>query len=120
MVVRAWLLYHWQGIRQIPFFSQRGYFVFTLGERNLTGADRSCHGPSSMVFPCSRSAPRYKCPWSHHHGIVISMTGDLTLSVVPIEKPEDVNVILGHPHFIKTAEDLYEAVAGAVPGALFG
>ncbi len=37
-----------------------------------------------------------------------------------IEKPEEVNVILGHAHFIKTVEDLYEAVAGAVPGAQFG
>jgi len=52
--------------------------------------------------------------------MVISMSGDLTLSVVGIEKPDEVNVILGHSHFIKTAEDLYEAVAGAVPGARFG
>jgi hypothetical protein len=37
-----------------------------------------------------------------------------------IEKPADMNVIIGHSHFIKTAEDLYEAVAGAVPGAQFG
>lgn len=48
------------------------------------------------------------------------MSGDLTLSVVGIEKPDEVNVILGHSHFIKTAEDLYEAVVGSVPGALFG
>jgi uncharacterized protein len=48
------------------------------------------------------------------------MSGGLTLSVVKIEKPEEANVILGHAHFIKTAEDLYEAVAGAVPGAQFG
>ncbi|MDD1710866.1 MAG: adenosine-specific kinase [Methanoregulaceae archaeon] len=48
------------------------------------------------------------------------MSGDLSLSVVRIEKPGDMNVILGHSHFIKTAEDLYEAVAGAVPGAQFG
>lgn len=48
------------------------------------------------------------------------MAGGLTFSVVPIDKPEEVNVILGHAHFIKTAEDLYEVVAGAVPGAEFG
>ena len=48
------------------------------------------------------------------------MSGGLSFSVVTIEKPEEVNVILGHAHFIKTAEDLYEAVAGAVPGAEFG
>jgi adenosine/AMP kinase len=48
------------------------------------------------------------------------MAGTITFSVVKIEKPEEVNVILGHAHFIKTVEDLYEAVAGAVPGAQFG
>jgi hypothetical protein len=49
-----------------------------------------------------------------------TMSGRISFSVVKIEKPEEVNVILGHSHFIKTAEDLYEAVAGAVPGAQFG
>ena len=39
---------------------------------------------------------------------------------VPISKPDDVNVILGQSHFIKTAEDLYEALAGSVAGAKFG
>ncbi|MDD1707848.1 MAG: adenosine-specific kinase [Methanoregulaceae archaeon] len=48
------------------------------------------------------------------------MPNGISFSVVKMEKPEDVNVILGHSHFIKTAEDLYEAVAGAVPGAQFG
>ncbi len=48
------------------------------------------------------------------------MAGGLTFSVVTIDKPEEVNVILGHAHFIKTVEDLYEAVTGAVPGAEFG
>ncbi len=41
-------------------------------------------------------------------------------SLVPIEKPDDVNVILGQSHFIKTVEDVYEAVIGSVPGAKFG
>jgi adenosine/AMP kinase len=34
--------------------------------------------------------------------------------------PEDVNVILGQTHFIKTAEDLYETLVGSVPGIKFG
>jgi adenosine/AMP kinase len=42
------------------------------------------------------------------------------LKIVAIEKPEAVNVVLGQSHFIKTVEDLHEAVAGAVPGARFG
>ncbi len=44
----------------------------------------------------------------------------MDLSVVPIEAPEDVNVILGHSHFIKTVEDLYEALVGSSPGLRFG
>ena len=42
-----------------------------------------------------------------------------TLSV-RIEKPESVNVILGQAHFIKTVEDLHEALVGSVPGIQFG
>jgi adenosine/AMP kinase len=39
---------------------------------------------------------------------------------VPIQKPEEVNVILGHSHFIKTVEDLHETLVQSVPGILFG
>jgi adenosine/AMP kinase len=35
------------------------------------------------------------------------------LHVVPLEKPEPVNVIVGQAHFVKTVEDLYEAMVGA-------
>ena len=44
----------------------------------------------------------------------------MQLSTVPIEKPEDVNVILGQSHFIKTVEDLHEALAGASSQLRFG
>lgn len=37
-----------------------------------------------------------------------------------VEVPEDSNVILGQTHFIKTAEDLYEALVGSVPQIKFG
>jgi adenosine/AMP kinase len=37
-----------------------------------------------------------------------------------IQKPEDINVILGQSHFIKTVEDLHEAMVNAVPGIKFG
>jgi uncharacterized protein len=37
-----------------------------------------------------------------------------------VEKPEELNVILGQAHFIKTVEDLHEALAGAVPQLGFG
>ena len=44
----------------------------------------------------------------------------LELETVTIEKPEDVNLILGQSHFIKTVEDLYEALAGSSPHLRFG
>jgi hypothetical protein len=44
----------------------------------------------------------------------------MELKVVPITKPEDVNLILGQAHFIKTVEDLHEALVSAVPGVQFG
>jgi adenosine/AMP kinase len=39
---------------------------------------------------------------------------------VEIEKPEDVNVILGQSHFIKTIDDVYEALVGNSPHLRFG
>ena len=40
--------------------------------------------------------------------------------VVRLEKPAEANLILGQSHFIKTVEDLHEALVGAVPGLRFG
>ena len=42
------------------------------------------------------------------------------LSIVPIEKPEAINFILGQSHFIKTVEDIHEALVTAVPNIKFG
>jgi len=44
----------------------------------------------------------------------------MELLTVKLEKPDDVNLILGQSHFIKTVEDLYEALVTAVPGIKFG
>jgi adenosine/AMP kinase len=43
----------------------------------------------------------------------------LELVSVRIEKPEGLNIVIGQSHFIKTAEDIYEAVVNAVPQAKF-
>mgnify|MGYP000344834633 CR=1 FL=1 len=40
--------------------------------------------------------------------------------IVRIETPEGCNLILGMAHFIKTVEDLYEALVGSVPNLKFG
>ena len=44
----------------------------------------------------------------------------MQLTTVKIEKPEAVNFILGQTHFIKTVEDVHEALVNAVPGIKFG
>lgn len=44
----------------------------------------------------------------------------MELKTVPIKKPENMNFVLGQAHFIKTVEDLYEALVTAVPGLKFG
>ena len=44
----------------------------------------------------------------------------MEIQTVQIVKPDEVNLILGQSHFIKTVEDLHEALVGAVPGIEFG
>jgi len=43
-----------------------------------------------------------------------------SIDIYTLEFPEGCNVILGQSHFIKTVEDIYEAIAGTVPGGSFG
>jgi adenosine/AMP kinase len=45
---------------------------------------------------------------------------ELDIETITIEKPEDINFILGQSHFIKTVEDVHEALVATVPGILFG
>jgi adenosine/AMP kinase len=42
------------------------------------------------------------------------------LVLVPLENPDGLNLILGQSHFIKTVEDIHEAIVTSVPGAHFG
>ncbi|GIV65627.1 MAG: membrane protein [Bellilinea sp.] len=44
----------------------------------------------------------------------------MELELVSIEKPEEINFILGQSHFIKTVEDIHEALVSTVPGIRFG
>jgi adenosine/AMP kinase len=44
----------------------------------------------------------------------------MDLKTVQIEKPDEVNFILGQSHFIKTVEDIHEVMVSTVPGARFG
>jgi len=44
----------------------------------------------------------------------------LDLKLIQVNKPQEVNLILGQSHFIKTVEDLYEVLMNGVPGIKFG
>jgi hypothetical protein len=44
----------------------------------------------------------------------------MEINAVQIEKPEEINLIFGQSHFIKTVEDLHETLVAAVPGIKFG
>ncbi|RLI92184.1 MAG: hypothetical protein DRO65_00395 [Candidatus Altiarchaeales archaeon] len=44
----------------------------------------------------------------------------MELKVVKLENPENLNLILGHSHFIKTVEDLHEILVTSIPGIKFG
>jgi len=48
------------------------------------------------------------------------MEDRMQILVEPIENPNQLNLILGQSHFIKTVEDLHEALVATVPGAKFG
>ena len=52
------------------------------------------------------------CRWQH----VRVTTPTLSWDVVPVNKPDDVNVVIGQAHFIKTVEDVAEAVASSSMG----
>lgn len=44
----------------------------------------------------------------------------MDIRTIKIQKPEEINFILGQSHFIKTVEDIYEALVTSVPGIKFG
>ena len=44
----------------------------------------------------------------------------MELTTISIDKPEDTHFILGQTHFIKTVEDIHEALVTSVPGIKFG
>ncbi len=44
----------------------------------------------------------------------------MDIKVIPVEKPEDMNFILGQAHFIKTVEDIHEAIVTTAPQMKFG
>ncbi|KHO18928.1 adenosine-specific kinase [Mycolicibacterium setense] len=47
-------------------------------------------------------------------------TPALSWDVVPVDNPDELNVVIGQAHFIKTADDLHEAMIGVSPSLRFG
>jgi uncharacterized protein len=93
--------------------------VLPLG-RNDAVCDSGTHGqPGHENAADAHFAERGVLPkaqWQHEHVTTTSLTWD----VVPVDKPEDVNVVIGQAHFIKTVEDLHEALVGVSPSLRFG
>jgi adenosine/AMP kinase len=52
--------------------------------------------------------------------VTIGAADQMELHLVTVDKPDELNLILGQAHFIKTVEDLHETLAGAVPQLRFG
>jgi uncharacterized protein len=44
----------------------------------------------------------------------------MELKLVPVEHPDDTNIVVGQTHFIKTVEDIHELMVTSVPGVKFG
>ncbi len=88
----------------------------------LSGKGRRAEGEGydeKNLFPCLHTNSFIL--WHTHLTAVVNMKGGpVEFRTVTIEKPAEVNFILGQSHFIKTVEDIYEAVSGSVPGAKFG
>ncbi len=49
-----------------------------------------------------------------------SIVTGMELKAIRVEVPENGNIIIGHSHFIKTVEDIYEAIVNTVPQMKFG
>ena len=73
-----------------------------------------------MQNPAPAAVDAFMGAGMHLPFVVRVMQTPFELSLVPVTKPEEVNFILGQSHFIKTVEDIAEAVVGSVPAAKFG
>ncbi len=73
-----------------------------------------------MQHPAPAARDAFMGAEMHLPLVVTTMQIPFELSLVPVTKPEEVNFILGQSHFIKTVEDIAEAVVGSVPAAKFG
>jgi hypothetical protein len=96
----------------------RGKTIITYSWGNQQGTELLGEAVYNGTLACflKRFFPRdVQSAWCHHEEKL-----NLNLSTVRIEKPESGNFILGQTHFIKSVEDIHEALVNAVPGIKFG
>ncbi len=75
--------------------------------------------PAAFGFGCGKAEGAISALTDAARGDGTDHAG-VDLHLVPIEKPDDVNLVLGQAHFVKTVEDLHEALAGSSPHLRFG
>lgn len=111
MRVDAWsAIYGFQASTGVdPWVGRKLYALFQ--DAGLTNAPASAVAWSlTAAGPAPPPSP----------GVAWGRMVTMELHVVRIEKPADLNVILGQAHFIKTVEDLHEALVGSSPHLRFG
>ena len=79
-----------------------------MGEGPYAEPVRANAAPQRGLFVFRASDVVVACRWQHVHMTTTTFSWD----VVPVDKPDDVNVVIGQAHFIKTVEDLHEAMVG--------
>lgn len=77
----------------------------------------------TIVWGCRRKTSLFSGQYSHTQELGIGKLRkdpSIELTTVGVEKPDDINFVLGQSHFIKTVEDIHETLVQAVPGIKFG
>jgi uncharacterized protein len=99
----------------------------TYGEKDLIQRVREMRHGASGISTCQirmatscRLLARYSEQRYDGRHFAALETSMIELESVRMKFPEDTNIIVGQTHFIKTAEDMYEAVVNTVPQAKFG
>lgn len=86
-------------------------------EKKLSGLLRPCDSKTMAAYPISTKVNN---PTNDVAACIEPLGMNMQLKTVKIEKPDDTNFVLGQTHFIKSVEDIHEALVTAVPGIKFG
>lgn len=89
-------------------------------EKVLSGMLRHCASSDITAYAISTLVNSPKTTWRRASILLRNRSKNMQFITVKIEKPDDTNFILGQTHFIKSVEDIHEALVTAVPGIKFG